>query len=133
MTHARTFTAAFLALSITGYICAQTVRCTTWNLEWFPNGSAHEASAEQQNERIKEAADVLRPISPDIVLLQEVAGLRRICPPRRSHRARNLSCGHLLCVQGAIPERLGETASRNLIQVSSASGVVRTVEINEWC
>ena len=72
MTHARTFTAAFLALSITGYICAQTVRCTTWNLEWFPNGSAHEASAEQQNQRIKEAADVLRPINPDIILLQEV-------------------------------------------------------------
>jgi endonuclease/exonuclease/phosphatase family metal-dependent hydrolase len=45
---------------------------TTWNLEWFPNGSAHEASAEQQNQRIKEAADVLRPINPDIVLLQEV-------------------------------------------------------------
>jgi len=72
MTHARTFTAAFLALSITGYSGAQTVRCTTWNLEWFPNGSAHEASAEQQNQRIKQAADVLRPINPDILLLQEV-------------------------------------------------------------
>src|SRR5258707_12348424 len=72
MIHARTFTAAFLALSITGYSGAQTVRCTTWNLEWFPNGSAHEASAEQQNQRIKEAADVLRPINPDILLLQEV-------------------------------------------------------------
>jgi hypothetical protein len=72
MTHARTFTAAFLALSITGYTGAQTVRCTTWNLQWFPNGSAHEASAEQQNQRVKEAADVLRPINPDIVLLQEV-------------------------------------------------------------
>jgi endonuclease/exonuclease/phosphatase family metal-dependent hydrolase len=72
MTHAKTFTAAFLAFSIAGYTGAQTVRCTTWNLEWFPNGSAHEASAEQQNQRIKEAADVLRPINPDIVLLQEV-------------------------------------------------------------
>jgi len=49
-----------------------TVRITTWNLQWFPSGSAKEASAEQQNERIKEAADVLRPINPDIVLLQEV-------------------------------------------------------------
>jgi endonuclease/exonuclease/phosphatase family metal-dependent hydrolase len=72
MTHARTFTAAFLALSITGYSDAQTVRCTTWNLQWFPNGSANEASATQQEQRIKEAADVLRPINPDIVLLQEV-------------------------------------------------------------
>jgi endonuclease/exonuclease/phosphatase family metal-dependent hydrolase len=75
MTHARTFTAAavaFLVLSISGHSSAQTVRCTTWNLEWFPNGSAHEASAAQQDQRIKEAADVLRPIDPDIVLLQEV-------------------------------------------------------------
>jgi len=48
------------------------IRITTWNLEWFPNGSAKEASAEQQNQRIKEAADVLRPINPDIILLQEV-------------------------------------------------------------
>src|SRR5262245_25549996 len=72
MTHARTFTAVFLALSITGYNGAQTVRCTTWNLEWFPNGSPKETSAAQQDQRIKEAADVLRPINPDIVLLQEV-------------------------------------------------------------
>src|SRR5438477_9792504 len=72
MMHARTFTAAFLALSITGYSGAQTVRCTTWNLEWFPNGSAHEAPTAQQDQRIKEAADVLRPLNPDIVLLQEV-------------------------------------------------------------
>jgi endonuclease/exonuclease/phosphatase family metal-dependent hydrolase len=48
------------------------IRITTWNLEWFPNGSAHEASAEQQNQRINEAANVLRSINPDIILLQEV-------------------------------------------------------------
>ena len=65
MTYARTFTAAFLALSITGYSGAQTVKCTTWNLEWFPNGSAKETPAAQQEKRIKEAADVLRPIDPD--------------------------------------------------------------------
>jgi hypothetical protein len=33
---------------------------TTWNLQWFPSGSANEASVEQQNQRLKEAADVLR-------------------------------------------------------------------------
>ena len=48
------------------------IRITTWNLEWFPSGSTNEASAAQQNQRIKEAADVLRPIDPDIILLQEV-------------------------------------------------------------
>jgi endonuclease/exonuclease/phosphatase family metal-dependent hydrolase len=67
-----TFTAAVLGLSILGHSSAQTVRCTTWNLQWFPNGSANETSAAQQDQRIKQAADVLRPIDPDIVLLQEV-------------------------------------------------------------
>jgi endonuclease/exonuclease/phosphatase family metal-dependent hydrolase len=48
------------------------VRVTTWNLEWFPNGSAHKATPEIQAQRIAAAADVLRPINPDIILLQEV-------------------------------------------------------------
>ena len=48
------------------------IRITTWNLEWFPNGSAHDATPEVQAERIAAAADVLRPINPDIILLQEV-------------------------------------------------------------
>jgi endonuclease/exonuclease/phosphatase family metal-dependent hydrolase len=49
-----------------------TVRCTTWNLEWFPNGSAHDASPKEQNRRITDAASVLKPLHPDILLLQEV-------------------------------------------------------------
>jgi endonuclease/exonuclease/phosphatase family metal-dependent hydrolase len=48
------------------------IRVTTWNLEWFPNGSAHDTTPEVQAQRIAAAADVLRPINPDIVLLQEV-------------------------------------------------------------
>jgi len=56
MMRARTFIAAFLALSITDS-SAQTVKCTTWNLEWFPNGSPKQAPAEKQEQRIKEAAD----------------------------------------------------------------------------
>jgi endonuclease/exonuclease/phosphatase family metal-dependent hydrolase len=48
------------------------IRITTWNLEWFPTGSAHDATPEVQAQRIAAAADVLRPINPDIVLLQEV-------------------------------------------------------------
>jgi len=49
-----------------------TVRCTTWNLEWFPNGSARDVSAEEQNRRITDAATVLKSLHPDILLLQEV-------------------------------------------------------------
>jgi endonuclease/exonuclease/phosphatase family metal-dependent hydrolase len=48
------------------------IRITTWNLEWFPNGSAHDAAPEVKAQRIAAAADVLRPINPDIILLQEV-------------------------------------------------------------
>ena len=48
------------------------IRITTWNLEWFPNGSAHEATPEKQAQRIQAAADVLKQLNPDILLLQEV-------------------------------------------------------------
>src|SRR6478609_3907229 len=48
------------------------VRITTWNLEWFPNGSVREATPEKQVQRIQAAADVLKKLNPDILLLQEV-------------------------------------------------------------
>ena len=32
------------------------IRITTWNLEWFPNGSPHEATPEKQAQRIQAAA-----------------------------------------------------------------------------
>jgi endonuclease/exonuclease/phosphatase family metal-dependent hydrolase len=48
------------------------IRITTWNVEWFPNGYAHDATPEVQAQRIAAAADVIRLINPDIVLLQEV-------------------------------------------------------------
>jgi exonuclease III len=47
-------------------------RITTWNLEWFPNGSAREAPQDKQAQRIRAAADVLKELNPDILLLQEV-------------------------------------------------------------
>src|SRR5438876_8967477 len=48
------------------------IRITTWNLEWFPNGSPKRIPAEEQAKRIAAAADVLRPLNSDILLLQEV-------------------------------------------------------------
>src|SRR5215467_4048415 len=48
------------------------VRITTWNLEWFPNGSPRETAQEKQAQRIEAAADVLKKLNPDILLLQEV-------------------------------------------------------------
>jgi endonuclease/exonuclease/phosphatase family metal-dependent hydrolase len=63
---------AVLASHVGGGSTPATVRCTTWNLGWFPNGSAHDASPEQQNRRIADAASVLKLLHPDILLLQEV-------------------------------------------------------------
>jgi hypothetical protein len=48
------------------------IRVTTWNLEWFPNGSPHDAPPEIQAQRIEAAADVLKKLDPDILLLQEM-------------------------------------------------------------
>ena len=60
------------------------VRITTWNLEWFPNGSAHDATPEVQAQRIAAAADALRPINPDIILLEEVQDYEA-CETRNNH------------------------------------------------
>jgi hypothetical protein len=40
------------------------VRITTWNLEWFPNGSPHETTPEIQGQRIEAAADVPKKLDP---------------------------------------------------------------------
>jgi endonuclease/exonuclease/phosphatase family metal-dependent hydrolase len=61
-----------LANSVSAAGSVADVRCTTWNLEWFPSGSAHDVSPEEQNRRITDAATVLKSLHPDILLLQEV-------------------------------------------------------------
>jgi endonuclease/exonuclease/phosphatase family metal-dependent hydrolase len=66
---------ALVAFFVVGSALGQSpvnVRITTWNLEWFPNGSAREATPEKQAQRIQAAADVLKKLDPDILLLQEV-------------------------------------------------------------
>jgi endonuclease/exonuclease/phosphatase family metal-dependent hydrolase len=66
---------AGLALCVVASAVGQSptkVRITTWNLEWFPNGSPHDASTEKQAQRIEAAADVLKQLDPDILLLQEM-------------------------------------------------------------
>jgi endonuclease/exonuclease/phosphatase family metal-dependent hydrolase len=68
---------ALLAFFVVGSALGQSpepakIRITTWNLEWFPNGSAHDAMPEKQAQRIEAAADVLKKLDPDILLLQEM-------------------------------------------------------------
>ena len=66
---------ALLAFFVVGSALGQSpakVRITTWNLEWFPNGSPHETTPKMQTLRIEAAADVLKKLDPDILLLQEM-------------------------------------------------------------
>jgi hypothetical protein len=52
-----------LAFFVVGSALSQSpakIRITTWNLEWFPNGSPHDATPEKQAQRIEAAADVLK-------------------------------------------------------------------------
>lgn len=65
------FLGAGLAL-LTPCLPAASVRITTWNLQWFPNGSQKELPTAEQDKRIVSAADVLRPLNSDIILLEEV-------------------------------------------------------------
>lgn len=69
----RNIVSLFVALlALAAPVLAAPIRVTTWNLEWFPNGSKKELPASEQDKRIAAAADVLRPLNPDIILLQEV-------------------------------------------------------------
>jgi hypothetical protein len=56
---------AVLAFFVAGSALGQSpakIRITTWNLEWFSNGSPHDSTPEKQAQGIEAAADVLRPI-----------------------------------------------------------------------
>jgi hypothetical protein len=46
-------------------------RITTWNLEWFPNGSPREAPQEKQHNAFRRR-QMSQKLNPDILLLQEV-------------------------------------------------------------
>lgn len=51
---------------------SDSIRVTTWNLQWFPNGSAKPAPAGKQVQTIATAARVLAKLDPDVILLQEI-------------------------------------------------------------
>jgi endonuclease/exonuclease/phosphatase family metal-dependent hydrolase len=66
---------SLLAFFVVGSVLGQSparIRITTWNLEWFPYGSANAAPLEVQAQRVTAAADVLKKLNPDILLLQEM-------------------------------------------------------------
>ena len=52
---------------------AKEISVTTWNLQWFPSGSSKGiATPEVESKRISDAAEVLRKLDSDIIVLQEV-------------------------------------------------------------
>jgi len=64
MKHALSVLLAFFVVgSALGQAPAK-IRITTWNLEWFPNASPHDATPEKQAQRIQAAADVLKKLNP---------------------------------------------------------------------
>ena len=55
------------------FLHAKDISVTTWNLEWFPSGNSKGiAPPEVEAKRIADAAEVLRKIDSDIIVLQEV-------------------------------------------------------------
>lgn len=68
----RTLCLTAAALVLSGSAAFAQLRITTWNLNWFPDGSQKGASPEVQAQRIQAAADTLRKIDADVLLLQEV-------------------------------------------------------------
>jgi endonuclease/exonuclease/phosphatase family metal-dependent hydrolase len=71
----RSLTATLLLVAVflvSDSLVAGTIRITSWNLQWFPNGHPKETSSEQQAKSVNAVADVLRTLNPDIILLQEV-------------------------------------------------------------
>ena len=66
--------ALLLALSCANISCAfgETIRVTTWNLEWFPAGSAKSLPPAVEQQRIAAAAEQIKILNPDVLLLQEI-------------------------------------------------------------
>ena len=71
----RLIAALVIWVAATAALPAETLRVTTWNLEWFPSGKANLRDPIEEPKRIAEAARVLTSLSPDVVLLTRGAGL----------------------------------------------------------
>jgi endonuclease/exonuclease/phosphatase family metal-dependent hydrolase len=64
--------AAVLFFGSQGIAIAETIRVTTWNLQWFPSGVPDVILPEVEARRIQEAAQTIAVLNPDVLLLQEV-------------------------------------------------------------
>lgn len=60
-----------LSITLSGFVQAAPLKAMTWNIEWFPGGRPNASKSEQETQ-MKLAGQVLKEVSPDILLLQEV-------------------------------------------------------------
>lgn len=51
---------------------ADAIRILSWNLDWFPSGSPLRSAPDEETNRLKVAADVLRSSGADVFVLQEI-------------------------------------------------------------
>lgn len=91
---------ALFALSYTA--SAESLRVTTWNLEWFPSGIANLRDPAKEAKRIAEAAGVLKALNPDVILIQEVRDWESC-----ERLAAAIDSAYQVIVCSAFPERVG--------------------------
>ena len=53
-------------------VVAAPLTVLTWNLQWFPSGTALKAPEDTELARIREAAALIREIAPDVLVAQEI-------------------------------------------------------------
>jgi hypothetical protein len=90
----------------------------------IPNGSAREATPEKQAQRIQAAADVLKKLNPDILLLQEVRDYDACARLGEAMQSDAYSVSICSAFKGGKQQR-GDRCEN-----SSASGLVGILEIN---
>lgn len=67
----------FLCLFAVSAVSGEEIKVVSWNLEWFPSGSSRGlALPDAEAEKIASVAGVLKELSPDILIVQEVRDMR---------------------------------------------------------
>ena len=61
-----------LLAAATTVVAGESLRVTTWNLEWFPSGHPTAAKPEVEAANIATAAKNISAINPDVLILQEI-------------------------------------------------------------
>ncbi len=115
-----------LASLLGASVHAESLRVTTWNLNWFPSGSPDSRGPELEARLIGEVAASLKELTPDVIILQEVRDWE--------------SCERLVQALGGEPYRVlvcssfndpsGETSRRQIAMIGRFP--LETSWMQEW-